>query len=432
MLSLNPQNPYSRWQVAEVQRMLSQRRVLVIAGPRQCGKTTMAREVAFKLGFSYQTLDDPTSLRAAINDPKGFIRHGDDLMIIDEVQRAPLLLQTIKLDVDENQKPGRYLLTGSANIQSLPGVTESLAGRVSNLRLRPLAMGEIYGGSPHFLANAFEGKFMINKPFSIGESAFGGIDGFKQWSKDRYLTEAFNGGFPEARQLQTEVKQRHWHKDFINALIERDLKDITKIRRKDSMVKLVEVMAAWSSKFMDIAAICSQLHLNRETIESYINALETLFLIEKLRPWYKGDYDRMGKREKIFMVDSGLMAALLRWQFDKVRFDSDLNGKLIETFVFNQLMVHIDMGDGQYSLSHYRDGEQREVDFIVERDDGAILAIEVKAGSLVDASSFKHINWFDDRIVPQQNLIGIVLYTGDHLLSFGQNRWAVPINALWA
>ncbi len=240
---------YPRWQAESLKKALSKRRVLILAGPRQCGKTTLVKTMSDSQTL-YHTLDDPQLLSAAQSDPRGFIRHGDGLMVIDEVQRAPILLQAIKQDVDENQKNGRFLLTGSANIQSLPGVTESLAGRVTKIRLRPLALGEIHGVQPHFLEQAFQHQF---------HSA-------QKEDKDHYISEAFYGGYPEARRLDHEKDLRQWYKDYINALIERDLKDIANIRRKDSMVKLIEVLAAWSSKFMNIASICTELSIQRPTV----------------------------------------------------------------------------------------------------------------------------------------------------------------------
>lgn len=406
---------YARWQAEGLRKALSKRRAVILAGPRQCGKTTLVKALA-GTGSIYRTLDDATLLNAALSDPRGFVRHNDGTMIIDEVQRAPLLLPAIKQEVDESQRPGRFLLTGSANIQSLPTVTESLAGRVSSIRLRPLALGEIHASPPHFLQNAFKQEFPVSG----------------SWDKDAYLAEAIKGGFPEPRLLQDERDNRAWHRDYMNALIERDLKDIANIRRKDSMIKLIEVLAAWSSKFMDVASICKSLSLTRPTVESYINALEALYLIERVRPWHKTDYDRVGKQDKLFMADTGMMAAMLRWRFETVRLDGDMNGKLLETFVFTQLAAHLDVHDDEYRLTHYRDREKREVDFIIEREDGAILGIEVKAGSVVDKAMFKHLSWFRETMTPKQAFTGIVFYTGEHVVPFGPNLWAVPINCLWS
>ncbi len=410
---------YERWQKAVVEQALGSWRVLEIAGARQCGKTTLAKELAIP-GAIYRTLDDVTLLDSALDDPHGFVRHGNELMIIDEIQKAPVLLQAIKKDVDENQLHGRFMLTGSANIQALPSVNESLAGRIRKIRLRPLVEGEIRGTQPNFLWWAFDQKFPKQ---------------YASDNKDSYILIALHGGYPEPLRIKNIKESHGWYLAYINALIERDLKDIINIKRHDAMKELLAVLAAWSSKAMDASAIGSGLSLTRQTVTTYINALEALYLIERLPAWPKTDYDRVSKQDKIFMADTGLMSAILSWRFDKVRLDGDQNGKLIETFVFTQLLAHIEaleLHNERYNIYHYRDREKREVDFIIENEDGDILGIEVKAGSAVSSDSFKHLKWFRDNIAIEQSFVGIVLYTGDQIASFGDGMWAIPINVLWA
>ena len=256
--------------------------------------------------IEYRTLDDGTLREAAENDPQGFIKRITKTLIIDEVQRVPSLLPAIKKAVDEDTNPGQYLLTGSANIQFLPTVRESLAGRIAKIRLRPLVQGEITKTTPLFIESAFEQSFSRKH---------------NHYDRDAILEIAFRGGFPEPLTLQDRARKR-WHNDYINAILERDLKDIARIHRKNDMQELINVLAAWSGKFMDLSAIGSGLSIKRPTIESYINALETLYLVERVSPWTKTDYNRVGKRSKLFMVDSGLMTSLLRWKIDQVRLDS--------------------------------------------------------------------------------------------------------------
>lgn len=405
---------YKRWQHELIKKALQYRRVLILSGSRQCGKTTLVKELSSK-DTIYRTLDNVTLLEAALSDPQSFVEHENQLMIIDKVQRAPVLLQSIKEDVDINQTTGRFLLTGSANIQSLPGVTESLAGRIRKVRLRPLTIGEMLGNQPSFLKDAFTKNLKANKT---------------NLNKKDYLTKAFEGGYPEALRLSGKEVQR-WHKDYLDALMERDLKDIIQIKRQDVMHKMLEVIAAWSSKFIDLSAIASSLSSSRVTVKSYINALEALYLVERVRPWSKTDYDRPTKQDKLFMSDSGLMASILRWRMDDVCLDGQKNGKLIETFVFTQLAALIDAQDEDYQLFHYRDREKREIDFLIENEMGDILGIEVKAGSVISKESFKHLLWFKNKLIKSQDFVGMVLYTGQELLSFGDNMWAVPICLLW-
>ena len=395
--------------------MMSERRVLLLGGPRQCGKTTLARELESDQ-TEYRTLDDGTLREAAKNDPQGFIKRRTRTLIIDEVQRIPSLLPAIKMAVDEDTRPGQYLLTGSANIQSLPAVRESLAGRIAKIRLRPLTQGELRKNKPRFIESAFKQSFSHSHTHH---------------DRDALLEIAFRGGFPEPMMLQDRGRRR-WHTDYIEAILERDLKEIAKIHRKNAMRELVNVLAAWSGKFMDLSAIGSGLSIRRPTIESYINALEALYIVERVQPWTKTDYARVGKQSRLFIVDSGLMATLLRWKMDQVRFDSDRSGKLMETFAFNEIMAQVDAGDGFYELFHYRDREKREIDFLIEREDNALLGIEIKAGSAIGKNDFKHMKWFQKNIVENQKFIGVILYTGEFPASFGNNLWAVPFGLLWS
>ena len=406
---------YPRWQKATIKKMMLERRVLLLSGPRQSGKTTLAHDLESDQ-TEYRTLDDGTLREAAENDPQGFIKRNTKTLIIDEVQRIPSLLPAIKKAVDEDTRPGQYLLTGSANIQSIPTIKESLAGRIAKIRLRPLAQGEMREIAPRFIESAFKQSFLHSHA---------------HYDRDALLEIAFRGGFPEPMKLQDRGRKR-WHTDYIDAILERDLKDITKIYRKNAMRELVNVLAAWSGKFMDLSAIGSGLSIQRSTIESYINALETLYLVERVYPWTKTDYDRVGKQNRLFMVDSGLMSSLLRWKTDQVRLDSDRSGKLIETFAFNEIMAQVDAGDDRYELSHYRDREKREIDFLIEREDNALLGIEIKAGSAIGKNDFKHMKWFQNNLAKSKEFIGIILYTGQFPASFGDNLWAVPFGLLWS
>ncbi len=406
---------YSRWQTASILEALKVRRVVMLAGARQCGKTTLVKQLDHTA--IYRTLDNQVLLDAAKTDPMGFIQHGNELMIVDEIQRAPILLPAIKMNVDENTAYGRFLITGSAKIQSLPTVNESLAGRIRKIRLRTLTQGEINNAAPRFLQQAFTEEFNNN---------------YTTVSKDDCINYALVGGYPEAVFLNNLADAKQWYLDYVQSLLERDLKDIINIRRTDSIKKLLYVLAAWSSKYMDFAAIGSGLALSRPTIQSYINALEGLYLVEKIPAWYNTDYDRVGKQDKFFVTDTGLMSALLGYKFEDVRFDGDQNGKLLETFAYSQLAAQIDIANNEYKIFHYRDRAKREIDFIIENESNSILGIEIKAGSVVDNNCFKHLHWFKENLARKANFIGIVLYTGDVTLRFGEKMWAVPISILWS
>lgn len=408
---------YPRWQKHAIEKTIKTRRVLLLNGARQSGKTTLAKEL-LSINSLYRTLDNLAVRQLAETDPDGFVQHPENTtLMIDEIQRVPQLLSAIKLVVDEDTRPGQYLLTGSANIQSLPSVQESLAGRVAKIRLRPLTQGEITGTKPDFIDHAFSG--MTQKTFASSVN------------RKTILSLALRGGYPEAVKLP-ENDRSEWHHDYINALIERDLRDVTKIMHINAMRELIRTLAAWSGKFMDISAISAGLSIRRPTIETYINALEALYLVERVYPWTHTDYERVGKQSKIYMTDSGTMSAILNYQHEQIELDADRSGKLVETFIFNELAALVDTSKNKYQLFHYRDREQREIDFLIERYDKALLGIEIKSGSAISESDFKHLKWFRDNIAKNHSFTGIVLYTGHEAGSMGKQLYAVPMSSLWS
>lgn len=405
---------YKRHQEASVLHGLKVRRVLLLSGPRQCGKSTLAQNLPLE-GLEYRTLDNATLRSYALSDPDGFVQNRSKTLVIDEVQRAPDLLTAIKAKVDQDTRVGQFLLTGSSNLLAIPTINESLAGRIQRVRLRGLSQSEIIGTTPNFLELAFAKD--ISQP--------------RYYDREQILEMALRGGFPEAIALDPS-ERISWHRDYIEALLERDLKDISNISKHNVMEELLHIMAAWSSKFMDISAIGSHLAISRPTLQSYINALEALYLLETVPPWIKTDYDRVGKHNKIFMTDCGTMSSLLDWNLDQIRLDADRSGKLVETFIFNELSAQIDHQRGLFKLFHYRDHQKREIDFIIERKDGSLLCLEVKAGVTVGSSDFKHITWFKENIAKKRPCHSIILYAGERLIAFGPDLLAIPIPALWS
>lgn len=405
----------ARWQTARVKRRLDDRRVILLAGARQCGKTTLARALC-SADTEYRSLDDQTLRAAAIDDPHSFVRHSSRTLIIDEIQRAPELLPAIKLVVDEDRRPGQFLLTGSAHLAAIPEATESLAGRVAKIRLRPFTQGEQQNTAPSFLAKAFAGDFPEKQP---------------DISREQVIINAFAGGYPEAIKLE-DLGRRVWHRDYVDALLERDLADISRIYRLDAMRKLVEIVAAWSTKLMNVSDIGRGLSIKRPTVEAYLAALEALYLIDRVPAWTKTDYERVGKQDKLILADSGLMATLLAWRPEQVQHDADRSGKLVETFAYHELVSQCDLEE-DCRLYHYRDRLQREIDFLIERErDGAMIGIEVKASSTLKSEAFKHLRWFKTNLAGHRPFTGIVLYSGDRVANFGNGMLAVPMSALWS
>ncbi|MCL2444451.1 MAG: ATP-binding protein [Treponema sp.] len=408
-----------RWQVEGVKNALKKRRVVVLTGGRQTGKTTLLNQVLDKDSI-FVSLDDDGTLAFAKDDPKGFLKYSSSgksgTIFIDEIQKAPNLIPEIKLAVDRDNRPGQFCITGSANIQTLPIITDSMAGRNKRIRLRPLTTGEILNKKPDFLKRVFDMDFPRKIP---------GYD------KEQIFEFAFRGGYPEVVKLDNYKDSKEWYADYIDDLINRDLKDIMNIRRQSELKELVLVLAGWSGKFMDAAKIGAGMALSKQTLETYINALELLYLFDRVNPWVRTDYERVGKSAKFYANDTGFMTSILGWDKKEIMRDSDRSGKLMETFIFQELAAQIDL-DKSYNLYQYRDYKQHEVDFLIERDDRAMAGIEVKASHSVSKEDFAPQIWFRENIVKGKTPYkAYVLYSGENTLSFGDGLMAVPIAALW-
>ena len=409
---------YKRWQTDSIKEALKHRRVVVVSGARQTGKTTLSKQAitSGKLAGDYRSLDDTDMLDFALSDPKGFVINKSGTMVIDEIQKAPKLIPEIKQAVDKTNRPGQYLLTGSANILTLPTVSDSLAGRAKYIRLRPLTVGEILGKKAVFLKRAFDKNFPAK------------ITGY---NKIDIIDLAFRGGYPEAVAINNPCRRKDWYSDYLKTIITRDLKDIANIRRQDTLQSLFGILASWSAKFMELSQISAALSVNKITLDSYINTLVLMFMFEKVSPWLKTDYERIGRRSKFYATDTGIMTSFLGWNPKNVFTDTDRSGKLIETFVFQELSAQIDL-ENKYSLFQYRDRLNREIDFLVEREDGVLLGIEVKAAHNVSKSDFKAQQWFAENILKnEKSYTGMVLYSGDRTIQFAENLLAVPIASLW-
>jgi len=405
---------YLRWTKKLVNEALSERRVIVISGVRQSGKTTLTRQILSK-NITYRTLDDTTIFSIAKQSPADFLKHDKKTMIIDEIQKVPELISEIKIVVDNNNRYGQFILTGSADIFALPQVTESLAGRVKNIRLRTLTEGEILGTKPNFFEKILKRKIPSQ------------IEGY---DKKKILELAIRGGYPEVV-LLPQKSRKGWYRDYLNTLIIRDLKNIANIRRAGMLNKLISILAAWSSKYINTDEICSYLEISKNTLKEYINLLEHLYLFERVPAWTKTDYDKVGKKDKIYMSDTGLMTSILNWHYDEIELNSDRCGKLVETMIFKELVTLVDLNP-EYSLYQYRDGKKREIDFIIETENNEIIAIEVKSGSKVTFDDFKHIKWFRDNLVKNKKFTGIILYTGQNTFPFGKDLLCVPMALLWS
>lgn len=400
-----------RWQENLLRELLAVRRGVHLTGARQCGKSTLSEWVAGK-EMRQLSLDVAAYYKAAKDDPATFVSRTDGrTLFIDEIQKAPELLQAIKLNIDHDSSSGQYLITGSSNLLFVKAVSDSLAGRLGRVRLRTLTLGEMRGGRGDFLQRAFRHDFSAE---------------FEKFDKRDVIHHAFCGGYPEPM-AYSERMRRVWYREYLQDLLKKDVRDVTEIRKLDALRKVAEWLLAYSSKFFELNDLGSASGLSKATLENYLGARQALYLFDAVKPWSKSDYAKLGKRTKYFAADPGLMANLLGWDEQTTYFDSDASGKLVETWVYRELAAMVDCALS-YELTQYRDSEKREIDFLIENDAGETLGIEVKAGT-VGAEDFRHLKWFAKNQA-QGRFTGIVLYSGNATLGFGENLYAVPLFAL--
>lgn len=404
---------FPRFSAEQVTIALRDTPVVMVIGPRQCGKTTLVRQ--FITGDrTYTTLDDDTALNAARNDPTAFVR-GLDRAVIDEVQRIPELLRAIKRSVDADRRPGRFLLTGSADVLTLPQVSESLAGRMEIATLLPLSRAEILGRKPTFLEKAFTGKVSPMAEVMIGNDL---------------VQTVITGGYPEMLRRRDPQRRQAWARDYVKALVQRDVRDIAEVEKLQQIPTLLRALAHHSGQLANFSQIGSQIGLDDKTTRKYITVLEQLFLVRRVEPWFRNQLKRLVKTPKLHFLDSGLLSEMLGTRSERIARDRSAFGQVLETFVLTEIMKQITWLSNTCNLYHYRDKDQDEVDILVENDEGAIVGIEVKAGATVHASDFRGLRKLAEACGKNFRL-GVVLYDEKNIIPFGDRFFAAPLSCLW-
>ena len=405
---------YPRWIEERVRNEMSDTRVVLLSGPRQAGKTTLAKKVAEK-GAIFLTLDDQTVLSAAKSDPVGFVR-GLDRATIDEIQRAPELILAIKRSVDEDTRPGRFLLTGSANLLTVPTVADSLAGRMAIVDLLPLSMSEIRRRPSRFLEEVFHGNAPRPSETIIGEDL---------------VTAVLTGGYPEALLRSTWNRRRDWCLNYVRSILERDVRDVAQIEKAQQLPGLLRVLAHHSGQLANYSGLGAPLGLTHVTTQKYVGIFRQLFLTFLLPPWSRNELKRLIKTPKLHFFDSGLLAALRDMSPQRLAADRGAFGSLLETFVVSEVLKMASWTGQRYSMSHYRDKEQNEIDIVIEDHHKTIVGLEVKAGATVRSADFTGLRTLAETS-GRHFALGLVLYDGDTVVPFGPNLFAAPISSIWS
>ncbi|MDE0524695.1 MAG: ATP-binding protein [Boseongicola sp.] len=396
-----------------IEEALKDTRVVLMSGPRQSGKTTLATTIANK-DMPFLSLDDPTLLDVASSDPVGFLR-GIDRAVIDEVQRAPTLLLVIKSLVDRDTRPGRFLLTGSANLMMLPKVADSLAGRMEVVRLLPLSQAEIRGGQGRFLDDAFSGK----SP-SVGEPVLG----------TDLVELVLAGGYPEVLERRSWRRRQDWYDHYVEGIVQRDIREVAQVSQLAQMPKLLNVLAEHAGQLVNFSGIGAGLGMNHVTSQKYTGVFESLYLIHSLQSWHSNRLKRLIKSPKLHFLDSGLLSALKGLTLERIAKDRTAFGAPLETFVAAEILKIASWSDERCSFSHFRDKDGNEVDLVIENRRGEIVGIEVKASATLSSADFSGLRKL--AAACGSNFVhGIVLYDSDQVVPFGENLSALPLASLW-
>jgi predicted AAA+ superfamily ATPase len=398
-----------------VEEALADTPVVLIHGPRQCGKTTLARQLGDEMGFAYLTFDDDVQRASAQADPVGYVSDLPERAVLDEVQRVPELFTSLKSAVDRHRIPGRFILTGSANVLLVPRLSDSLAGRMEILRLHPLAQSELIGQPCGFLDRLFTENFKAGPSGRRMGRALA----------DRVVA----GGYPAALARESSRRRRNWYRDYADTLIQRDIRDLARISALDALPRLLTLAAGLTACLVNVSELAAPFQLSRQTIREYLTLLSKIFLVDELPPWHSNRMKRLVKTPKLHMGDTGLACAMLGVNEETLWADRALFGRLLETFVYQELRRMAGWREETVLFSHFRDKDQMEVDVVLESE-GRLAGVEVKAGATVTLDDFKGLRKLKDS-QPERFAAGVLLYDGDAVAGFGDRLYAVPISSLW-
>jgi predicted AAA+ superfamily ATPase len=400
-----------------VQEALRYARVVLLLGPRQAGKSTLVGELAAHGAVSRAvTLDDQLTRDAALVDPTGFAAGLERGIAIDEVQRAPDLLLAIKQIVDRDSTPGQFLLTGSANVLTAPRILDALTGRTDVIELWPLAQSELEGSKSNLVDELFSGVPPRITGAPIGPAA--------------WVERAILGGFPEVHTRPAGRLRGRWFESYLRSLVQRDLRDMSDAQKLTEMPRLIRVLAAQASGVLVPDRIAQRVGLSTKTIQSYVRLLETVFVVRTVPAWRPGLTARERLAPKVFLADTGLLAYLLGTRADRAGTDPQITGKLFENFIATEIVKQLVWAEHQVEIYHYR-RERREIDLVLEANDGTVVAIEAKASASLAGSDRRALVELRDTL-GEKFRAGVLLHTGTETVPLGERIWGLPVSALWS
>ena len=391
---------------------------VMLVGPRQAGKSTLVKELASgQHPARYISLDDLRTLAAAREDPVGFVESVEGPLVIDEIQRAPELLLPIKAAIDRDRSPGRFILTGSAQVMLLPKVSESLAGRVEVHTLWPFSQAEIESVPSQMVDWLLDPAAQPPAAPAVPRSEL--------------IERIARGGFPEAVARSAE-RREEWIDAYLTAIVQRDLHDLANIERLAQVPAILASLASRVRAPLNRTEVSSSVGIPRTSLDRYLTLLEHVFLVRRLPAWHTNRIKQISKSPKFLLSDSAILVNLLRAETGRLRDDEALLGSVVECFVGMELAKQISVSPTRASLLHMRTAKGVEVDFVIEGADGRVSGVEVKSSSTIRSDDFKHLATMRDRLGEARFTKGIVFYPGEERLPFGDRLEAWPLSTLWS
>ncbi len=397
---------------------LDDTRIVALQGSRQVGKTTLVQEIVAARGGRLVTFDDETTLNLARADPIGFLQHDEPLLAIDEIQLAPEMVSALKYVVDRDQRPGRFLVTGSADLLRLPAAKDSLAGRVESIELHGFSQGELAGHRETFVDRLFAGERFTGHTSTL--------------TRSDYLERAVAGGYPEALSRPPGRRRAAWMDNYLNSIVKRDAREISSLQRIDELPRLLGVLAARNSEELNLSDVSKESEIPTTSLNRMLDLLETMYLIQRIPAWSTNLTKRAVSRPKASLLDTGLAARLLNLSAAGAGPDKygEVAGHLLEGFVTAEIRRQQAWAEETFRMSHFRDRAAGEVDVILETPDGRVAGIEVKSSSRLSGHDAKWLGQLRDKL-GKRFVTGLVLHTGGTGIPVGDRIAAVPLDTIW-
>lgn len=400
------------------EEILSDTPVLTVSGARQVGKSTLVSQLLQNRSHRLLNLDNAATLQAAQTDPDGFVRQfPEGIVAIDEIQRVPALLRAIKAALDEDRRPGRFIVTGSSNLMNLKGAEESLAGRAETLRLRGFSRGERKGITEDFAANAW------NPHPQLPASDLERID---------YLRMITESSFPEIAEATPRRRDR-WVQAYVERVLTKDATDLYGIQYPDRLRVLLGKVASQGTSEFVAAHVSRELNIPERSVPGYLDALKNVFLIDVLPAWGTNLTRRVISKPKVFLQDPATAASLVGVDATslEMQISSSFTGGILESFVATELLKQREWSAIPFKLFHFRDSTGKEVDLVMESRGREIVGVEVKAAVSLQGKDFSGLRHLQ-KLAGERFRCGILLYAGKESLPMGPGLWAMPISALWS